>query len=807
MTSITCRLDSPVACAYIQKCRYQLHIGCLLPQFRATIESAFSRRFHTPRGQIAVVVKFREKIPRQDILQNTLGLHASTKANRVHSPAGSPDFRKWGSCRTMPLVDGFSRGSPGIRAVVEQVMKLCWCESAKGRKKSGSKKGKNGVGGGGGHSGWSSRRDVLDMEAIRGPEKCWHNARRWHISIRTGAPAKVTQPHLPPSQGLPLTATLLLPSLPTYPHTGLEMRGLLTADYCSLATCLVASKRKVFIALEDSKCVDSLLPTIAHSLRASSPLSARGLEMRGLLTADYCSISTCLVASKRKVFIALEDSKCVDSLLPTIAHSLRASSPLSARGLEMRGLLTADYCSLATCLVASKRKVFIALEDSKCVDSLLPTIAHSLRASSPLSARGLEMRGLLTADYCSISTCLVASKRKVFIALEDSKCVDSLLPTIAHSLRASSPLSARGLEMRGLLTADYCSLATCLVASKRKVFIALEDSKCVDSLLPTIAQSLCASSPLSARRSTGVQSFRWATRLNSGETGDPRENPPTSGIVRHDSHLKKSRVNRPDIEPGSPWWEASSLTAHPVTTLEHKSHRHTDILHPLRNSQFRSDVGIAPPVTTASPDVGIAPPVPTVSPDVGIAPSVTTVSPDVGIAPSVTTVSPDVGIAPPIPTVSPDVGIATPVPTVSPDVGIAPPVTTVSPDVGIAPSVTTVSPDVGIAPSVTTVSPDVGIAPSVTTVSPDVGIAPPIPTVSPDVGIATPVPTVSPDVGIATPVPTVSPDVGIEPSVTTVSPDVGIAPSVTTVSPDVGIAPPVTTVSPDVGIAPSVTTV
>ncbi|KAJ8877410.1 hypothetical protein PR048_021864 [Dryococelus australis] len=35
-----------------------------------------------------------------------------TKANRVQSPAGSPDFRKWESCRTMPLVGGFSRESP-----------------------------------------------------------------------------------------------------------------------------------------------------------------------------------------------------------------------------------------------------------------------------------------------------------------------------------------------------------------------------------------------------------------------------------------------------------------------------------------------------------------------------------------------------------------------------------------------------------------------------------------------------------------------------------------------------------------------
>ncbi|KAJ8873455.1 hypothetical protein PR048_024272 [Dryococelus australis] len=32
-----------------------------------------------------------------------------TKANQAQSPAGSPDFRKWESCRTMPLVGGFSR--------------------------------------------------------------------------------------------------------------------------------------------------------------------------------------------------------------------------------------------------------------------------------------------------------------------------------------------------------------------------------------------------------------------------------------------------------------------------------------------------------------------------------------------------------------------------------------------------------------------------------------------------------------------------------------------------------------------------
>ncbi|KAJ8885891.1 hypothetical protein PR048_012097 [Dryococelus australis] len=38
------------------------------------------------------------------------------------------------------------------------------------------------------------------------------------------------------------------------------------------------------------------------------------------------------------------------------------------------------------------------------------------------------------------------------------------------------------------------------------------------------------------------------------------ENPPTSGIVRNDSHLRKSAVNWTGIEPGSPLWEESKRT-------------------------------------------------------------------------------------------------------------------------------------------------------------------------------------------------------------------------------------------------------
>ncbi|KAJ8867657.1 hypothetical protein PR048_031460 [Dryococelus australis] len=58
------------------------------------------------------------------------------------------------------------------------------------------------------------------------------------------------------------------------------------------------------------------------------------------------------------------------------------------------------------------------------------------------------------------------------------------------------------------------------------------------------------------------------------ETGDLRENPPTRGIHRHDSHLRKSGMTRPGIESGSPWWEASSLTAQPPRPLDSTCEQH-----------------------------------------------------------------------------------------------------------------------------------------------------------------------------------------------------------------------------------------
>ncbi|KAJ8872746.1 hypothetical protein PR048_026362 [Dryococelus australis] len=61
-----------------------------------------NRRYLSRRRQTLVGAAVAERLARSP----------PTKANRVQSPVGSPDLRKWGSCRTMPSVGGFSQGSP-----------------------------------------------------------------------------------------------------------------------------------------------------------------------------------------------------------------------------------------------------------------------------------------------------------------------------------------------------------------------------------------------------------------------------------------------------------------------------------------------------------------------------------------------------------------------------------------------------------------------------------------------------------------------------------------------------------------------
>ncbi|KAJ8870125.1 hypothetical protein PR048_029137 [Dryococelus australis] len=67
----------------------------------------------TIRLEVPVSSDFRmPSSPQRAAVAERLARSPPTKVNRVQSPAGSPDYRKWESCRTMSLVGVFSRGSP-----------------------------------------------------------------------------------------------------------------------------------------------------------------------------------------------------------------------------------------------------------------------------------------------------------------------------------------------------------------------------------------------------------------------------------------------------------------------------------------------------------------------------------------------------------------------------------------------------------------------------------------------------------------------------------------------------------------------
>ncbi|KAJ8872367.1 hypothetical protein PR048_025971 [Dryococelus australis] len=71
--------------------------------------SSYAKSHNTGYAQTWWVVQWCNFL---DAVAKRLARSPPTKANMVPSQAGSPDFRMWASCRTMPLIGGFSRGSP-----------------------------------------------------------------------------------------------------------------------------------------------------------------------------------------------------------------------------------------------------------------------------------------------------------------------------------------------------------------------------------------------------------------------------------------------------------------------------------------------------------------------------------------------------------------------------------------------------------------------------------------------------------------------------------------------------------------------
>ncbi|KAJ8895990.1 hypothetical protein PR048_001331 [Dryococelus australis] len=100
----------------------------------------------------------------------------------------------------------------------------------------------------------------------------------------------------------------------------------------------------------------------------------------------------------------------------------------------------------------------------------------------------------------------------------------------------------------------------------------------------------------------------------AGETRDPQENPPTSGIVWHDIGCSRSGVAQPWIEPSSPWCGVGRLTAQPpralvlyfifhkvrVSSEDFRCHPHVSVCHrSLTNTEARQP--ITPRLPSAHP--------------------------------------------------------------------------------------------------------------------------------------------------------------------------------------------------------------
>ncbi|KAJ8876059.1 hypothetical protein PR048_023967 [Dryococelus australis] len=82
---------------------------CIVPEYLVALYCTYLRLSDN-------VFYNADHLSRVAAVSERLACSPPTKANRVQSPAGSlPDSRMWESCRMVPLVGGFSRGSPAFR--------------------------------------------------------------------------------------------------------------------------------------------------------------------------------------------------------------------------------------------------------------------------------------------------------------------------------------------------------------------------------------------------------------------------------------------------------------------------------------------------------------------------------------------------------------------------------------------------------------------------------------------------------------------------------------------------------------------
>ncbi|KAJ8881163.1 hypothetical protein PR048_017636 [Dryococelus australis] len=155
-----------------------------------------------------------------------------------------------------------------------------------------------------------------------------------------------------------------------------------------------------------------------------------------------------------------------------------------------------------------------------------------------VSARRDELRWLLPRASCTTTTNKFAIHTCPRVLSAPGR-----LPWRARSRLRWQRISDRALDEAevGELPHVTGTAANCVTGLPR--------SSCTLERLNHRDRGVTPADPPNSNR-TPLQNGRRNER--AGETGDPRENPPTNGIVRHDSYIGKSGLTRPGIEPEPP---------------------------------------------------------------------------------------------------------------------------------------------------------------------------------------------------------------------------------------------------------------
>ncbi|KAJ8892418.1 hypothetical protein PR048_004998 [Dryococelus australis] len=217
--------------------------------------------------------------------------------------------------------------------------------------------------------------------------------------------------------------------------------------------------------------------------------------------------------------------------------------------------------------------MLVSREPSPCIDTplALSTSPDSCRGTAPRSRSRRpagfvtrQARAHLLLSYVGIVPDDVADRR---VFSEFSRFPNHCIPALLHTHLASSSSTLKTSVFRATQISSLqlvqltCSwvLRRSLVSGRNTFSFSRPRS---GYWFPLRAPSVYRNEQAPAYLATLHTPLLHSLIFQPLNGRSPRK-PLTSSIVRHDFHLRKSGLNRPGIELGSPLWEASSLTAQP----------------------------------------------------------------------------------------------------------------------------------------------------------------------------------------------------------------------------------------------------